>query len=978
MVCKTSLKQVISDNETLFIECELAKIALSKENTYEFKLIPHGAKQNITITRQEFEALLMLPLWRLETELSNALLQLQWKPETIDFLLAVGGNCKIPAVSRCFARLFPHAEQSYSRTIPHPASLGASLITDHGYFQPFTPSRHCYRISVNGKPSLVVGRSLQCLTKDVAFIPIPLSKKVTTTTLRIQVDQCFEKDLSRALLVPFAVGAEEQYQSQSQSQSRLEGEGSEKWMESSLMEEEREARNLLGVVGTSALKRGLWEYVFCYHYQMTWRGASNDTNHSPSTSSYYTLPATSSSIPPSASSIFLPVKEKEIVVEVLRGDCLQLTAQIGEDGRLVLVMEHVAGGQLVPESSRSFIFQHGQVIEDLQPRQAVTPSQSLFTSTSRTTPITPLTSCGSPSVLSTLLADRTTSPILLVDPAESCSPIAGLTKPLYLTCPNRPLRVHSMPDLINARRSFAQPRSRVSYALGQYRRIDGSPVRVEELPRYEKSPLVGQINRRLFFLGPEPRESPVSACCYIGTFQKGIPAGKGRAYSLSHETIYQGFWKDGMFEGPGTQWYINGYRVEGTFHQNLLTGEGKVFRSDGLVVFLGSFENGQKAGVGKEYDESGCEYQGEFKNNQRNGKGVLIRGGEVIYDGFWKNGLKHGKGKEVVGTSIYEGEFRCGLREGKGKLYRKDGQEIYTGDWWQGKRHGRGQELLKGDIVYIGEYRDDRCNGEGCQLQNNVMIYKGGFVNGMREGKGVLYNADQTIAKEGTFKRHRLNGEGKIYHGPGKGFYEGMIVDNFPCGKGREVTGDGEVYEGEFQKGKRHGSGMLYNARKELVYMGHWYYGYRHGYGEGRDENGFYCGEYLRGNKHGHGVYMLHSGDKYEGEFMDDQYNGAGKYMNATGKVIYEGEYRNGKRNGRGKLFLGNGEYYHGMFLNDLMSGKGTLYYENGMPSFVGEFRDDMRNGEGVSYDSKGNVVEKGFYVNNQHICYGLKWEETS
>ena len=40
------------------------------------------------------------------------------------------------------------------------------------------------------------------------------------------------------------------------------------------------------------------------------------------------------------------------------------------------------------------------------------------------------------------------------------------------------------------------------------------------------------------------------------------------------------------------------------------------------------------------------------------------------YEGQLKNGVKHGKGKEISrdGRDNYEGEFKEGLRNGKGKL----------------------------------------------------------------------------------------------------------------------------------------------------------------------------------------------------------------------------------------------------------------------------------------------------------------------
>ena len=41
----------------------------------------------------------------------------------------------------------------------------------------------------------------------------------------------------------------------------------------------------------------------------------------------------------------------------------------------------------------------------------------------------------------------------------------------------------------------------------------------------------------------------------------------------------------------------------------------------------------------------------------------------VVYQGYWKNGLKHGYGRQVVSeVGIYEGNFSAGLRTGFGEL----------------------------------------------------------------------------------------------------------------------------------------------------------------------------------------------------------------------------------------------------------------------------------------------------------------------
>ena len=55
----------------------------------------------------------------------------------------------------------------------------------------------------------------------------------------------------------------------------------------------------------------------------------------------------------------------------------------------------------------------------------------------------------------------------------------------------------------------------------------------------------------------------------------------------------------------------------------------------------------------------------------------------------------------------------------------------------------------------------------------------------------------------------------------------------------------------------------------------------------------------------------------YEGDWVNDDYEGHGKYINKNGDY-YEGQFKNGLKNGKGKIFLSNGLIiYSGNFIND-------------------------------------------------------------
>jgi hypothetical protein len=51
-----------------------------------------------------------------------------------------------------------------------------------------------------------------------------------------------------------------------------------------------------------------------------------------------------------------------------------------------------------------------------------------------------------------------------------------------------------------------------------------------------------------------------------------------------------------------------------------------------------------------------------------------------VYEGNWKNGKRHGKGKYTyAGGVVYEGNWENNMGHGKGKLVTYSGREVYKG-----------------------------------------------------------------------------------------------------------------------------------------------------------------------------------------------------------------------------------------------------------------------------------------------------------
>jgi len=108
------------------------------------------------------------------------------------------------------------------------------------------------------------------------------------------------------------------------------------------------------------------------------------------------------------------------------------------------------------------------------------------------------------------------------------------------------------------------------------------------------------------------------------------------------------------------------------------------------------------------------------------------------------------------------------------------------------------------------------------------------------------------------------------------------------------------------------------------------------------------------------GSHMTETASRYEGEWVNDKFEGFGTYRYHNG-AKYVGQFSNNRRNGHGTFTFKDGATYVGGFKDDLRTGMGTFTYPNGV-KFVGVFRDDKRNGQGIEYGADGKVLRSGVW----------------
>ncbi|XP_065878672.1 phosphatidylinositol 4-phosphate 5-kinase 5-like [Euphorbia lathyris] len=186
---------------------------------------------------------------------------------------------------------------------------------------------------------------------------------------------------------------------------------------------------------------------------------------------------------------------------------------------------------------------------------------------------------------------------------------------------------------------------------------------------------------------------------------------------------------------------------------------------------------------------------------------------------------------------------------------------------------------------------------------------------------------------EGEFHKGKCSGSGVYYYSM-SGRYEGDWIDDKYDGFGVETWAKGSRYRGQYREGLRHGIGV-YRFYAGHVYSGEWSNGYCHGTGIYTCEDGSkYVGHFKTGLKHGFGHYHFRNGDTYAGEYFADKMHGFGVYQFGNGHR-YEGAWHEGKRQGLGMYTFRNGELQSGHWQNGILDNPTANKTQSGFPFAV-------------------------------------------
>ena len=76
----------------------------------------------------------------------------------------------------------------------------------------------------------------------------------------------------------------------------------------------------------------------------------------------------------------------------------------------------------------------------------------------------------------------------------------------------------------------------------------------------------------------------------------------------------------------------------------------------------------------------------------------------------------------------------------------------------------------------------------------------------------------------------------------------------------------------------------------------------------------------------------------------------------------YIGSFKKGKKEGKGIEYRSDGTIlYEGDFVENYYEGQGKYYNEDGS-YYIGGWKNGERYGNGINYDKNGKVISEGFY----------------
>lgn len=148
----------------------------------------------------------------------------------------------------------------------------------------------------------------------------------------------------------------------------------------------------------------------------------------------------------------------------------------------------------------------------------------------------------------------------------------------------------------------------------------------------------------------------------------------------------------------------------------------------------------------EQYGKDGT-YEGEFLYGMRHGQGIHeFR--EEVYEGEWRWDQRHGNGvlKKVDGSHI-KGDWQAGKPHGYVTIMDPEGKVMYEGFFKDGKRHGLGTQVFEKGDEYNGGWKHGKLHDRGVYYFQNGDKFIGMWADGLYDGVGVFHYTNGSMSR---------------------------------------------------------------------------------------------------------------------------------------------------------------------------------------------------------------------------------------
>ncbi|MDB4046453.1 trypsin-like peptidase domain-containing protein, partial [Amylibacter sp.] len=420
----------------------------------------------------------------------------------------------------------------------------------------------------------------------------------------------------------------------------------------------------------------------------------------------------------------------------------------------------------------------------------------------------------------------------------------------------------------------------------------------------------------------------------------------------------------------GTYTWADGNKYVGEYKDGRINGQGTFTWASGNK-YVGEWQNERLSGQGTYTFIDGRKYVGNFKNHKLNGYAIkYFADGGIDQEGIFKDDEFLYAQTKTLPSCPSSGYFHNCF----GTHTWDDGGK-YIGEWQNDKTHGQGTYTWASGNKYVGEWQNNKKNGQGTFIWVDGDKYVGDIKNGKWNGQGT-YTFSNGKKHVGIWENNKLNGYAIKYFADGSIDQEGIFKDD------EFLYAQTKTLPSCPSSGYFHNCFGLFEYDNGDKYVGEWQNDDKHGHGtytygpNSQWAGDKYVGNYRDGNSNGQGTYTFGpnsqwAGDKYVGEFKDSSYGGQGTYIHANGNK-YIGEFKGSKRNGKGTFIWANGNKYIGEFKDDKKNGKGSFIWVSG-DKYVGDYKNGKWNGQGTYTFSNGSK-HVGTWENNKLNGYAIKY----